>query len=348
MLLDALNEYTNTYPSHWKSVVNWVPVYSIYWHLILLCPIIYVCANSTICHSSIFSYFASLLDDRWTPAVNWSRRPHPTPSPESKQGLLRQSVNIRGHSLLYESSGFKVVQFQGNGTASEYDDVIKWKHFPRYWPFARGIHRSPVNSPQRPVTRNFDDFFDLRLNKRLRKQSWGWWFETPSRPLWRHCNDLFKNRNLSQWQLCRPLRQCRFSLWQHTVSPVMTKLASWQLSAFGVKLPLNLILLIFFAPVLSILVEMSMVTCCVWSDCQIRLHKSVWENSHKFVRLIPPVTTVHHLATLHNHRESLRAWAQPMRYDIILLSRLSLAEPISRITPEPEALLIDSIPTTDW
>ena len=34
-----------------------------------------------------------------------------------------------------------------------------------------------------------DVFFDLRLNKRLSKQSWGWWFETPSRPLWRHRND---------------------------------------------------------------------------------------------------------------------------------------------------------------
>ena len=28
-----------------------------------------------------------------------------------------------------------------------HDDVIKWKHFPRHWPFVRGIHRSPVNSP---------------------------------------------------------------------------------------------------------------------------------------------------------------------------------------------------------
>ena len=27
-----------------------------------------------------------------------------------------------------------------------HDDVIKWKHFPRYWPFVWGIHRSPVNS----------------------------------------------------------------------------------------------------------------------------------------------------------------------------------------------------------
>ena len=30
-----------------------------------------------------------------------------------------------------------------------HEDVIKWKHFPRYWPFVRGIHRSPVNSPQK-------------------------------------------------------------------------------------------------------------------------------------------------------------------------------------------------------
>ena len=41
---------------------------------------------------------------------------------------------------------------------------------------------------QRPVTRSFDVFFDLHLNKRLSKQWWGWWFETLSRPLWRHCN----------------------------------------------------------------------------------------------------------------------------------------------------------------
>ena len=42
--------------------------------------------------------------------------------------------------------------------------------------------------PQTPVTRSFDVFFDLRLNKRLSKQSWGWWFERPSHSLWRHCN----------------------------------------------------------------------------------------------------------------------------------------------------------------
>ena len=41
---------------------------------------------------------------------------------------------------------------------------------------------------QRPVTQSFDVFFDLRPNKLLSKQSWGWWFETPTRSLWRHCN----------------------------------------------------------------------------------------------------------------------------------------------------------------
>ena len=50
---------------------------------------------------------------------------------------------------------------------------------------------SPVTgefSAKRPVTRSFDVSFDLRLNKRLSKQLWAWWFETPLCPLWRHCN----------------------------------------------------------------------------------------------------------------------------------------------------------------
>ena len=50
--------------------------------------------------------------------------------------------------------------------------------FPRYWPFVR----------TKASDAELWCFFDLRPNKRLRKQSRGWWFETPSRPLWRHCN----------------------------------------------------------------------------------------------------------------------------------------------------------------
>ena len=43
--------------------------------------------------------------------------------------------------------------------SGKHDDVIKWKHFPRHWPFVTGI------PSQRPLTRIFDVFFDLRLEQ---------------------------------------------------------------------------------------------------------------------------------------------------------------------------------------
>ena len=85
-----------------------------------------------------------------------------------------------------------------------HDDVIKWKYFPRYWPFVLGIHWSPVKFPmQRPVMRGFDVYFDVLLNKPLSKQSRGLWFETPSCPLWQHCNVL---RNFWRSWIPTPLR----------------------------------------------------------------------------------------------------------------------------------------------
>ena len=94
--------------------------------------------------------------------------------------------------------------------AVEHDDVIKWKHFPRYWPFVREIHRSSVNSPHNdrwtPHTKASDAELwcflwsaDLRLNKRLSKHPWGWWFETPSRPLWRQCNEFRTPISMFNW-----------------------------------------------------------------------------------------------------------------------------------------------------
>ena len=69
-------------------------------------------------------------------------------------------------------------------------NVIKWKYFPRYWPFVRGIHRSPVNSPHKGQWRralmfylicvwingwvNNDEAGDLRRHRN---------------PLWRHSNE---------------------------------------------------------------------------------------------------------------------------------------------------------------
>ena len=58
-----------------------------------------------------------------------------------------------------------------------HNDVIKWKHFLRYWPFVRGIHWSPVNSTHKGQWRGAFMFpLICTLNKRLSKQSWGWEF----------------------------------------------------------------------------------------------------------------------------------------------------------------------------
>ena len=58
---------------------------------------------------------------------------------------------------------------------------------------------------QRPVTRSFDAFFDLRLNKPLSKQSRRWWFETSSCSLWRNRNEISLSY-VSCIQYCIPLR----------------------------------------------------------------------------------------------------------------------------------------------
>ena len=67
-------------------------------------------------------------------------------------------------------------------------DVIKWKHF-RVTGLCEGNPPLTGGFPsQRPVTRSFAVFFDLRLNKRLSKSRHRW-FETPSPSFWRHCNE---------------------------------------------------------------------------------------------------------------------------------------------------------------
>ena len=69
-----------------------------------------------------------------------------------------------------------------------------WRHQMETFSALLAAGNSPVPGEfpaQRSVTRSFEVFFDLRLNQRLSKQWWGWWFETLPRPLWRHCDDIF-------------------------------------------------------------------------------------------------------------------------------------------------------------
>ena len=73
-----------------------------------------------------------------------------------------------------------------------HDGDVKWKHFHVTGPLWR--ESTCGFPPQRPVTQSFDVFFDLRLTKRLSKQSRRWWFEIPLHSLWRHC---YVRRNIN-------------------------------------------------------------------------------------------------------------------------------------------------------
>ena len=99
-----------------------------------------------------------------------------------------------------------------------------WRHqmetFSALLAFVRGIHRWihrwPVNSPHKGQWRGALMFSLIcALNKRLSKQSGGWWFETPSRSLWRHCNEVMwythwtivlsascKDNQAQDWSIC--------------------------------------------------------------------------------------------------------------------------------------------------
>ena len=62
--------------------------------------------------------------------------------------IIKPITYIHGF-LLYYVLLWCIMSLSWTYTWWRHDDVIKRKHFPRYWPFMRGIHRSPVNSPHK-------------------------------------------------------------------------------------------------------------------------------------------------------------------------------------------------------
>ena len=70
------------------------------------------------------------------------------PSNRPTLGRFDVFIFISPDKMLSMHSSFRkddIVQWSHHG----HDDVIKWKHFPRNWPFVRGSHPSPVNSPHK-------------------------------------------------------------------------------------------------------------------------------------------------------------------------------------------------------
>ena len=128
------------------------------------------------------------------------------------------------------------------------DFVLWWLAFIAWWrhqmeTFSALLAICAGNSPvpgefpaKRPVTRSFDVFFDLRPDKRLSKQPWGWWFETPSWSLWRQCNGYYpgsvgiSRMSLSQWSIPEEF----LSWWRHQM-----KIFSGLLSLCEGKPPVN-------------------------------------------------------------------------------------------------------------
>ena len=117
-------------------------------------------------------------------------RPFPKALPENNR-IYSTIINMLRYVLLkkcvYRVRWYTLLSREALKNTSWWRHQIKT--FPAFTGHCAGY--SPVTGEfpaQRSITRGFDFFFDLRLHTRLSKQWLGWWFETPSRPLWRHCN----------------------------------------------------------------------------------------------------------------------------------------------------------------
>ena len=115
--------------------------------------------------NTIFIYHEkSLWWRRRTPYLSVMKSPVPVPP-------IAQT-HVKFQSCASITSTYKKSNARRDQTTRiyMYDDVIKWKHFPRYWPFVRAIHRFRWIPHTKASDAELDVFFDLSLNKRLTKQ----------------------------------------------------------------------------------------------------------------------------------------------------------------------------------
>ena len=113
------------------------------------------------------------------------------PTPVVRYGAHITSLSI-SHREKHSEPLPQIYDCFVNGSAVNFS---WWRHqmetFSALLAMCAGNSPVPGEFPtQRPVTRSFDVYFDLRPDNRLSKQSWGWWFETLSHSLWRRRNVL--------------------------------------------------------------------------------------------------------------------------------------------------------------
>ena len=121
------------------------------------------------------------------------------PMPDNKSGTARFEIIIKSTATPLEITSQHPTKSKWCVQILKcHEDVIKWKHFPRYWPFVREIHWSPDNSPQKANDAELWWFFWSAPEQMLRS----WLFETPSRSLWCHCNGTVFDSRFT-WQMFR-------------------------------------------------------------------------------------------------------------------------------------------------
>ena len=132
----------------------------------------------------------------WSGVIKWKHSPRYWPF---VRGIHRWPV-VSSHKGPVTQNNPHVVTSSCHLTKRRLMVRSWWRHqmerFSALLALCAGNSPVPGEFPsQKSVTRSFDVLFDLRLNKRLSKQSWDCWFETPSRSLWRHCNDPMESRS---------------------------------------------------------------------------------------------------------------------------------------------------------
>ena len=124
--------------------------------------------------------------------LDWYENLRPLRSYIGLQTIYQSGVSVpntqNNHLTTHDGRSQTVYVISLDTNEAVHYDVIKWKHSAL---LALCAGNSPVTGEfptQRPVTRSFDVFFDMRVNTRLSKQSWGWCFAPPVSSLWCHCN----------------------------------------------------------------------------------------------------------------------------------------------------------------
>ena len=146
----------------------------------------FICCNNT-------NKNATITDGEFS---SMSRKNHTTITQADYKTYYRKVMNegIRKRYCKYNI----IMTYARSKEYGCHEEYAWWRHqmetFSALLAFCAG--NFPVTGEfleQRPLTRNFDVFFDLHLNQQLSKQWRRRWFETPSRSLWRNCNGCMWN-----------------------------------------------------------------------------------------------------------------------------------------------------------